>query len=256
VIRVWRQHGAEAAAEALLLGLFLLSACTFTVLLEHPASAARAALPSAGLRRVLMGLAMGLTAVALIHSPWGRRSGAHMNPAVSLSFAALGRVPRSVALLYGVAQAAGAIAGVLLARALLGPALGHPAVDFAVTRPGTAGIAAALLAEAALSFVLMATVLALSRSRFERFTGHAAGLLVWLFIAAEAPLSGMSMNPARSLGSALVARQAGGLWIYFVGPPLGMLAAAAVLSAGRRRGCAKLDHSAPRCHFCGKGDPP
>jgi aquaporin Z len=101
----------------------------------------------------------------------------------------------------------------------------------------------------------MATVLALSRSRYERFTGLAAGLLVWLFIAVEAPVSGMSLNPARSLGSALAAREPGALWIYFVAPPLGMLAAAAALSRGRGHGCAKLDHSAPRCAFCGKGEP-
>lgn len=250
--RALRQHWPEAAAEALGLGLFMVSACAFAVLLEHRSSPLRAALPPSA-RRILMGLAMGLTAVGLVHSPWGRRSGAHLNPAVTLTFAALGKLRREVAVLYAVAQAAGGLAGVLLASAVLGPALADPSTRYALTQPGRGGPGAAFAAEVAISFGLMVAVLALSRSRFARYTGIAAGLLLWLFIAVEAPVSGTSMNPARSLGSALVAQDFRALWIYLVAPPLGMLGAAAALASGRARGCAKLDHSHPRCLFCGKG---
>jgi aquaporin Z len=66
--------------------LFMVSACTFGILLEHPESPARRAIDSSLLRRALMGIAMGATAVTLIYSRWGRRSGAHFNPATTLAF--------------------------------------------------------------------------------------------------------------------------------------------------------------------------
>src|SRR5207237_5064215 len=86
------------------LGAFLFSACFFAVLLEHPASPVRAAIPSALERRALMGLAMGLTAILLIYSPPGKRSGAHLNPSVTLAFLRLGRLPLWDAALYGGAD--------------------------------------------------------------------------------------------------------------------------------------------------------
>src|SRR5260370_22978496 len=76
------------------------SAGLFTLLLESPASPLHAAIPDAFLRRSITGAAMGLTAVALIYSPWGRRSGAHMNPAVTLSFLRLGKIAPTDAVFY------------------------------------------------------------------------------------------------------------------------------------------------------------
>src|SRR6185295_3355311 len=87
-----RVHWREALMEALGLGLFMVSAGVFGTLLESPASPVHRALPGPVLRRVLMGLAMGLTAVGLVYSPWGRRSGAHINPAFTLTMFRLGRV--------------------------------------------------------------------------------------------------------------------------------------------------------------------
>ena len=84
----WREYLMEVAG----LGLFMVSAATMTALLEHPASPARALVPDPTMRRAAMGLAMGLTAAALIYSPWGRRSGAHNNPAVPLTFFRLGQI--------------------------------------------------------------------------------------------------------------------------------------------------------------------
>jgi aquaporin Z len=86
-------HWREYAAEAVALGLFMVAATVCTVALEHPASPLRAALPEAFGRRLVMGLAMGATAAAIIYSPLGARSGAHMNPAVTLAFLWLGRMP-------------------------------------------------------------------------------------------------------------------------------------------------------------------
>jgi aquaporin Z len=250
----WQAHRPEYLIEAVLLGAFMISACVFAAALEHPSSPVRRVLPDAFLRRVLMGLAMGATAVAIVTSRWGKRSGAHINPATTLTFLRLGKVALPDALFYAVFQCAGAIGGVLLAAMLLAGAAGHPAVNFAATVPGERGTAVAFVAEAAIAFVLMTVVLAVSNApRWNRFTGLAAGACVALFIAFEAPLSGMSMNPARSLGSAAWAMTWDSLWIYFLAPPIGMLLAAEARVRLSRRApvlCAKLHHeNSERCIF-------
>jgi aquaporin Z len=250
----------EVAIEAGALALFMMSACLFGALLEHPASPLRPVLPDPTLRRAIMGLLMGLTAIGLIYSPWGRRSGAHMNPSVTLAFLALGRMPRRVALAYVSAQFAGGAAGVAASLLVIGSALGDPAVRFVVTVPGPGGAGLAFVAEFVISFLLLLTVLLVSRHpRLERWTGVAAGTLVALWILVEAPLSGMSMNPARTFGSALFARDWTAFWVYAAAPPLGMLSAALLVATGPGRSpsptetgaCVRLDHppDAP-CLFC------
>ncbi|HEX6884656.1 MAG TPA: aquaporin [Planctomycetota bacterium] len=253
--RTLRDHWPEALIEGCLLALFMLSASTFGVLLEHPDSPVRAALDDALARRALMGCAMGLTAVALIYSPLGKRSGAHMNPAVTLTFLRLGKVTRPDALLYVLAQLAGGVAGMGVAALLYGPLLAAPSVNFVVT-VGEHGPWVAFAAEIAITFVLMSVVLRLSSTpRLERWTGLCAGALVALYITFEAPLSGMSLNPARSLGSALAAGQWMDFWVYLVAPLLGMALAAFVYTRARRVPpvhCAKLHHANRyRCIFCG-----
>jgi aquaporin Z len=250
-----RQHWPEYLIEAGGLAAFMVSACLFGVLLFHPESHTYAAFGSDLARRAAMGLAMGGTAVAIIYSPLGQRSGAHINPSVTLAFLRLGKVARADAAFYVAAQFAGAVAGVALSWALLGERLAHASIRFVATVPGPAGSLAAFAAEAAISFLLMFVVLGLSASRFQRFTGLCAGLLVAAYITLEAPVSGMSMNPARSLGSAVYARELAPLWIYFLAPVLGMQLAALVAPRRARRGCAKLDHPPDRpCIFCGQGE--
>lgn len=249
-----RAHWPEYLIEAAGLGLFMLVACVLGTLLGHPESPVVRAVPDPVSRRAVMGLAMGATAVALIYSPWGRRSGAHFNPATTLTFWRLGKVRTADAVVYVLAQVTGGLAGVLLATLLVGSALAHPTVRYVATVPGPAGSSVALVAEIAITFVLMSAVLHLSnRAALARFTGLAAGALVALYITLEAPLSGMSMNPARSFASALPAGAWEAFWIYLVAPPLGMLVAAEVYA--RRHGaravyCAKLHHDrAGRCIF-------
>src|SRR5437868_5706141 len=240
-------HWPEYLIEAAGLELFMLMAGICVMLVNAPG--AIRVIGSPDMRRALMGTAMGLTAVAIIYSPWGRRSGAHLNPAVTLAFWRLGRVPRHDAIFYAAAQTAGGIAGVATAWVLLGARLAHPSTRFAATVPGMGGLFIAFAAEAAISLVLMTVVLEMGASRFARWTGVCAGVLLAGYILFESPLSGTSMNPARSLASALLAGNFGGLWIYFVAPPLGMLVAA--LIHGRRAACAKLDHVPwVRCIFC------
>lgn len=254
-LRALRAHWREYLIEALLLGTFMVSACLFVALLEHGASPLRQALASGDLRRALIGVAMGLTAVALIYSPLGKRSGAHMNPAVTLTFWRLGKIDGSDALFYVLAQFAGGVAGVVLSAWLLGaPVIADASVNYAVTVPGAHGPLAALVAEAAISFGLMLTVLVVSnRPALNRYTGLIAGALVATYITVEAPLSGMSMNPARTLGSALPAQVWSGWWLYFIGPTLGMLAAAELYVRAQRAHpvlCCKLHHDNPQpCIF-------
>jgi aquaporin Z len=246
----------EALMEALGLGLFMVSAGAFGTLLEYPWSPVHQALPDALARRALMGVAMGLTAIALVYSPWGRRSGAHINPAVTLTFLRLGRVRAQQAAVYVAAQFAGGLAGTLLVVALLGPAFVAPPVAAVATLPGPAGVAVAFACELAISFALVLMVLTLGRSpRLGRYTGLFVGGLLFLYITFEAPLSGMSMNPARTFGSAVAAHNYQALWLYFTAPLAGMLLASEVhMRRGRtaRAGCAKLVHAFP-CIFCGGG---
>src|SRR5215210_5549078 len=256
--RAWqgvRWHWAEYGIEAALLGTFMLSACLFSALLFYPSSPVAQFIRDPFLRRMLMGIAMGGTAVALNYSAWGKQSGAHYNPAVTLAFARLGKIAQGDVFGYVSAQFAGALTGVFLARLVLQDMLAHSDVHYAVTRPGMAGVVVAFIAEAVISWLLMTAVLASSnRRRLAPYTGLFAGLLVATFIAIEAPFSGMSMNPARTVGSGFWAQDWTALWIYFTAPPLGMLLAAELYL--RRHGpagvfCAKLHHvNEKRCIFC------
>ena len=250
-----RQHWPEYLIEAAGLGLFMVSACLVVALIEYPASPLPQVIGDPALRRGLIGIAMGLTAITLIYSPWGKRSGAHLNPAVTLTFFRLGKIEPWDALFYVIFQFVGGVTGMAVAALLLHlPVLSHPAVNFVATLPGKQGAAVAFVAEAAISFVLMLTVLLVSNSqRANRYTGLVAGALVALYITLEAPLSGMSMNPARSFASAMSAQQWTAIWVYFTAPLLGMLGAAAVyvrLKGAAAVLCCKLHHeNGQRCIF-------
>jgi aquaporin Z len=127
-------------------------------------------------------------------------------------------------------------------------------VSYAATVPGVGGVGGAFVAEFLISFLLMTVVLTVSnRPGLNRFTGLCAGALVASYIVFEAPLSGMSMNAARTVGSAVYAQVWTALWIYFTAPLLGMLAAAQlyVFTQGMQRVlCAKLHHdNSQRCIF-------
>ena len=240
--------------EAVELGLFMFSACAFTVLLFHPSSAIAQSVHNDALRRLLMGIAMGSTAIALIFSPLGKRSGAHFNPSVTWTFFRLGKIEAWDAAFYTLFQFAGGIAGVMLALLTLGDVVAHESVNYATTLPGPYGPIGAFFAELLISFVLMTVVLSVSNSkRFGRWTGVFAGALVAIYITIESPISGMSMNPARTFGSAFGAHIWMSLWIYFVAPPLGMLLAAEAyrrLQPRRAIACAKLHHhNNQRCIF-------
>jgi aquaporin Z len=242
--------------EALGLGLFMMSAGGFGTLLEYPGSPVHQAIANPFTRRALMGIAMGTTAIGLVYSPWGRRSGAHINPAFTATLFRLGRVTGRDAAAYMLAQFVGGVVGVFLLAALLGDAFLAPPVAGVATLPGPSGLGVAFVAELGISFALVLMVLTLGRSaRLGKYTGFFVGAVLFLYITFEAPLSGMSMNPARTLASALPLGNWRGLWIYFTAPLVGMLLASEAhvrLVRSKRAGCAKVVHSFP-CIFCGGG---
>lgn len=249
-----KQHWPEYLMEASELGIFMISACIFGVLLEYPGSPVNQAIADPFVRRVLMGLAMGLTSVSIVFSPWGKRSGAHFNPSVTLTFFRLGKIEKWDAVFYILAQFIGGIAGVALASLALQSMLGNPSVNYVATLPGQSGNGAAFMAELVISFVLMVVVLNVSnRMSIARYTGIFSGILVVTYISFEAPISGMSMNPARTFGSAFAAHTWQTLWIYFTAPPIGMLLAAEFYRRLKGAGnvlCAKLHHdNHERCIF-------
>lgn len=236
------------------LGLFMLSACLFVALLEYPASPVHQLLPNPTLRRVLIGLAMGVTAILIIYSPLGQRSGAHFNPSVTLTFWRLGKVETWDAVFYAAFQFIGGTFGVLLAALLLGMIIADSTVNYAVTIPGPDGVGVAFIAETLISFLQLSMVLRVSNAEnLARYTGVFAGILVATYISIEAPYSGMSMNPARTFASAFPAQLWTAWWVYFTAPPLGMLLAAELYLqqySVHKIFCAKLHHhNDKRCIF-------
>ncbi len=255
-----REHWPEYLIEGWALGCFMIAAGVFATVLLSPLSPLHRLVPNSAARTVLLGLALGLTAILLIHSPWGKRSGAHMNPAVTLAFLRLGKVHPWDVLCFVLAQVLGGIFGVLLVAAALRDLFTAPPISYVATVPGSKGVAVAFAAEAVISFGLMATILGFSSStRLARFTGLAVGCLVAVFISVELPLSGASMNPARTLASAAAGMIWQHFWIYLLAPTLGMLAAAQFyipIRASRGAGCAKLLHpDNVRCIHCGYRPP-
>jgi aquaporin Z len=251
--RHWREYLMEAAA----LGIFMVSAGAFTTLLEYPTSILRQALPNGDVRRGMIGLAMGATATGLIYSPWGKRSGAHMNPAITITFLRLGKIPLWDALFYIVFQFLGGLTGVVFVALALGKSFSQPPVDFVATVPGPAGDLAAFIGEFFIAFVMMAMIVYVSnKAAICQYTGLFAGLLIMCYVTFEAPYSGFGMNPARTFASALPSGIWKAIWIYFTAAPLGMLLAAQgyllVKDCDSIQCCKLHHHSDRRCIFCGR----
>ena len=248
----WPEYGMEAAG----IGFFMVSACIFGALYFLPGSPVRHAIMSETARRVLMGLSMGLTAMAIVYSPWGKQSGAHINPSVTLTFLRLGKIRSWDAVFYVAAQFLGVATGVALIATLLGHEIIDPAVEYLVTVPGPRGPWLALAAEYLMALGMMLLVLYFSNHhRLDRYTGVFAGVLVALYITLEAPFSSHGMHPVTGLASALPDNLWRGLAVSLTAPPLGMLTAAELFLWWKGKAsvkCCKLHHANDkRCIFCG-----
>jgi aquaporin Z len=225
-----RRHWPEYAIEGWALGMFMISASVATVLLYDPRAPTFGLIENEFWKRALMALAMAGTAAAIIYSPWGKRSGAHMNPAFTLSFWVLGKIKTVDAAYYALFQFVGGICGSLLSYVLTGGLLADPQANWAVTVPGPQGVAAALFSELIIAFILMFVVAVMLNSKFDQLIGIVAGGLIFLYVLYESPYSGFGMNPARSFSSALPANTWTAFWVYLIAPPTGMLTAVFVHS--------------------------
>lgn len=251
--KMMRHHLPEYLIEAVGLAIFMISAAFFTVLFEE-----YWVVSSPLARRFFEGIAIGLTALGLIYSPWGKQSGAHFNPAVTLTFWRLGKVHHIDFVFYFIFQFIGGYVGVVLFDLFAQKPFRSAQVNFIITVPGKPGLLACFFSEMFISFILMLTILvATNIPKLARYTGLFAAIWIMLFITFEAPYSGMSMNPARSVATALPSGIWTAMWIYCIAPFAGMLLSVECYRLIRKDTsviCAKLHHLNPkRCIFkrCG-----
>jgi len=181
-------------------------------------SPVQALVASASIRRLLTGVLFASSGALVTISPLGRRSGAHLNPAVTFAFWLQGHVHRHDLAGYAVSQCAGALAGAAALRLVWSDRAAS--IQYGRTTP-EAGMSAwtAVGIEAFMTGILILTIFAfVSSSRTARWTPLAVLVVVALEVWAGAPFTGTSLNPARSLGPALVAGRLSSLWVYWIGP--------------------------------------
>jgi aquaporin Z len=201
-------------------------------------------LPNPGVRRLITGFLFGTTGGLIALSPVGKVSGAHINPVVTLAFWLQGKMRTGHAVGYVMAQLGGAILGALplLAWGRMGRS-----VQFGATLPGPGyGAGVAMLGEVLTTFALIVGLFFfLSHRRIRSFTPLLFPFLYAVMVYLEAPISGTSTNPARSLGPALVSGDWRDWWVYWVGPALGTflgLAAHRLTWRGLEAEVAKIYH--------------
>ncbi|WCJ25715.1 Aquaporin NIP2-1 [Euphorbia peplus] len=163
-------------------------------------------------------LAGGLIVTVMIYAV-GHISGAHMNPAVTLAFASIGKFPWNQVPFYGAAQVTGSICASFTLKALL-----EPIKDLGTTSPSGSDVQA-LIMEIVATFTMMfvASAVATDTKAIGELAGIAVGSSVCITSILAGPVSGGSMNPARTLGPAIASGYYKGLWVYFVGPVVGTL---------------------------------
>lgn len=212
--------------EALGLAIFMISACFFAGFFEaHNSFANKIIQPN--IRHVINGVLMGATALFIFYSPFTSVSGAHINPAVTLTFLRLGKINKIDAFFYIIFQFIGGTVAVFAMASLMKETLTAEPVNYAVTIPGRLGVLPAFLTEIFIAFLMITMVLfTSSHDRLKKYTKLFSGCFVCLYVIFAGPVSGFGMNPARSFASAFPAHIYTSFWIYITAPFIGMLAAA------------------------------
>jgi aquaporin Z len=215
-------------------GLLVLGGLSLVILLFGTGTPLSGVLPSEGWLRMISGFLFGSLGASIALSPVGRESGAHINPVVTLAFWLAGRLDYRTALAYAVAQLAGASVGALplLAWGSLGRS-----VAFGATLPGNGySTLTVLMGEVITTFALIAGLCVfLAFRKLRRFTPAMIPFLYAIMVPLEAPISGTSTNPARSLGPAIISGEWDGWWIYWIGPMIGAFVALLACSRFAKR---------------------
>jgi aquaporin Z len=224
-------HLAEWAAEAAGTAILMLVVVSVVTVVFGPGSAVASVVPATGPRLLLAGLLIAGTGSLVAVSPLGRLSGGHINPAVTLGFWLTGHVHRNDLAGYVAAQFLGALAGAALGAAAWGDRA--KAIGYAATRPGhgLSDLGAGAIEVAMTAALLLVIFTFTSRERLMRWTPVATWILVACLVWQVAPYTDTSLNPARSLAPAVIARDARSLWIYLLAPPLGAVLAALLVRA-------------------------
>ncbi|MBI4457162.1 MAG: aquaporin [Acidobacteria bacterium] len=196
---------------------------TFTLVFIGAGAGALAAANGGGI--VAVALAHGVALMVIVYT-WGAISGAHVNPAVTFGVAVAGKMSWTKALWYWAAQFVGAAFAGYVLLSVIGTTgeLGSTTGSLTIDDPGRT-----IVVEAILTFFLVATVLNTAvAGRGGNAVGLAIGFVLTMDILMGGALTGASMNPARTFGSALAMQDLSYLWLYIVGPLLGAAAAAAI----------------------------
>jgi aquaporin Z len=222
---IWRPFISELIGTALLIAIGV----SFVILDFGSGSPVAGWIPNPGARRLLTGFLFGSTGALIAISPIGKESGAHINPVVTLAFWVKKKITWLHASGYILAQLIGAILGSL---PLLAWGTSGRSIDYGATLPGPGyGVWWATLGELGTTFMLIIGLfIFLGHPRLRQFTPLLFPFLYAIMVYLEAPVSGTSTNPARSLGPALIAGNWTGWWIYWIGPLAGTLVALLALN--------------------------
>lgn len=234
----WREWLGEYAETSILLFVMV----TMFRALFGAGSPLATAVPSPGGRLVVDGAVSGLTVALLIISPLGRRSGGHMNPAVSVAFWLMGALPGRDAAAYVAAQLTGSVTGVAAGRLVWGAQAAAPAVGFATIRASEPWFAV-FAAEAGATAVMLAAVTFVAvRPRLTASLPAVAGTVIAMLIVLLGGSFGGSFNPARQFGPELFSGDLRWVWVYLLAPLAGATAFGLLRSRLRR--------PSPVCALC------
>jgi aquaporin Z len=234
----WQVFFSELVGTALL----VLVGLSIVILMFGDGSPMVRVVPSEGARRLITGFLFGTTGALIALSSVGKESGAHINPVVTLGFWLMGKLDSRIALGYVFAQLTGASVGVL---PLLGWGSLGRSVAFGATLPGKGyTIWTVVMGEVITTFALISGLCVfLGFRNLRQYTPALFPFLYAIMVYVEAPISGTSTNPARSLGPAILSGEWEGWWIYWAGPLIGMFLAILVFSfMAKRIEVAKLYH--------------
>jgi aquaporin Z len=230
------------ASEFFGTALLLLVGLSIVIFMFGSGSPMAQLIPAVKVRQIITGFLFGSIGASIALSPIGKLSGAHINPAVTMVFWLFRKLEGRLAITYILAQLMGAIIGCL--PLLIWGQMGR-SIDFGVTVPGEGySMQTALLGEVITTFTMVSLlVIFIGFRQIRQFTPYMFPILYAIMVPLEADISGISTNPARSLGPAVISGQWYGWWIYLIGPVAGALLASLACSLlAKRITIAKLYH--------------